>query len=195
MGALRGGFAYAATGSGRGGGGTGKAGAGGAGEVPESGSDVVGPNGETLDELLAQVTPENGGLVNRADGRAVGNPESERLYQEYLSGRRVAEPRERGPKPIVERNRPAPAVAHPAAAQPAVGGAARVPRYKTGPDGPEDAWKWEGVPPGHTLLGPVEPGKRRHHAGDDGHGPRIGSLPPVWPPGQGPPPDGDGDRA
>jgi hypothetical protein len=147
----------------------------------------VGPNGETLDELLAMVTPENGGLVNRADGRAVGNPESERLYQEYLSGRRVAEPRERGPKPIIEREKQ-----EPVAAQPDAPGAARVPRYKTGPDGPEDAWKWEGVPPGHTLLGPVEPGKRRHYAGDDGHGPRIGSLPPVWPPGQGPAPDGDG---
>jgi hypothetical protein len=195
MGALRGGVAHAATGSGRGGGTGGGAGAEGADEVPESGSDVVGPDGETLDELLAQVTPENGGLVTRADGRAIGNPESERLYQEYLSGRRVAEPRARGPKPIIERDRLVPAAAQPAAvqpaAQPAAAGGARVPRYKTGPDGPEDAWKWEGVPPGHTLLGPVEPGKRRHYAGDDGHGPRIGSLPPVWPPGQGPPPDGD----
>ena len=203
MGALRSGLTHAASGSGRGVGGVGSVSGGtggGTGDVPESGSDVVGPNGETLDELLAQVTPENGGLVNRADGRAVGNPESERLYQEFLSGRRVPEPRERGPKPIIERNkaetemgpRPQPLAQPAQLAQPAAPPAARVPRYKTGPDGPEDAWKWEGVPPGHTLLGPVEPGKMRHYAGNDGHGPRIGWLPPVWPPGESPPPDGGG---
>ena len=195
MGALRGGLSHAASGSGRGGGGARGDGAafgdsGDSGGAPESGSDVVGPNGETLDELLAQVTPENGGLVNRADGRAVGNPESERLYQEYLSGRRVPEPRERGPKPIIERPKAATDATTPPQ-QPA----ARTPGYKTGPDRPEDAWKWQGVPPGYTLLGPVEPGKRRHCAGDDGHGPQLKSLPPAWPPGQGPPPDGDGGGA
>ena len=212
MGALRSGLTHAASGKGRGGvggggvggGGVGGvSGGGGTGDVPESGSDVVGPNGETLDELLAQVTPENGGLVNRADGRAVGNPESERLYQEFLSGRRVPEPRERGPKPIIERNKaemeadaqPIAQFAAAPATAPADTPAARVPRYKTGPDGPEDAWKWEGVPPGHTLLGPVEPGKMRHYAGNDSHGPRIGWLPPVWPPGEGPPPDGGGGGA
>ena len=48
---------------------------------------------------------------------------------------------------------------------------------------PDDAWKWEGVPPGRSLIGPVEPGKMRHYMGDDGHGPQIVSLPPSWPPG------------
>jgi hypothetical protein len=67
--------------------------------------------------------------------------------------------------------------------------------YKTGPDRPEDAWKWQGVPPGYTLLGPVEPGKMRHFAGDDGHGPHLGSLPPAWPPGEGPGPEADGGGA
>ena len=161
---------------------------GGAGGVPESGSDVVGPNGETLDELLAQVTPENGGLVNRADGRAVGNPESERLYQDYLSGRRVAEPKPRGPKPILEPNA-SPGAASTAAAPSSARqlAAGSNPPHK-GPSRPEDAWKWDGVPPGYSLLTPseVRPGKRRHCSGDDGHGPQIMSLPPAWPPGEGP---------
>ena len=51
---------------------------------------------------------------------------------------------------------------------------------------PGDAWKWEGVPPGRSLIGPVEPGKLRHYMGDDGHGPCIKWLPAVWPPGQEP---------
>ena len=55
----------------------------------------------------------------------------------------------------------------------------------TGPATPEDAWKWEGVPPGRSLIGKVEAGQLRYYMGDDGHGPRIVSLPPAWPPGEG----------
>ena len=53
----------------------------------------------------------------------------------------------------------------------------------TGPATPEDAWKWEGVPPGRGLIGKVEAGKMRYYMGDDGHGPVIRWLPPAWPPG------------
>jgi hypothetical protein len=179
---------HAASQTGRGGGG-GAGGSGGSGDAMESGSDVVGSNGETLDELLAQVTPENGGQVSRADGRAVGNPESERLYQDYLSGRRVAEPKPRGPRPIIEPGAGA-AASQPAATASAAAAVPPVitrPGRKTGPDRPEDEWKWQGVPGGYTLLTPsdVTPGKRRHCAGDSG-GPHLKSLPPAWPPGAGP---------
>jgi hypothetical protein len=170
------------------GGGTGPAGGGSAGAAPpESESDVVGPEGETLGELLDLVTPDNGGLVNRADGRAVGNPESQRLYEDFMSGRRVPEPRPRGPKPFADGGTTEPAT-------PALNPGRQL-SYKTGPDRPEDAWKWQGVPPGYTLLGPVEPGKMRHFAGDDGHGPHLGSLPPAWPPGEGPGAEGGGGGA
>lgn len=60
-------------------------------------------------------------------------------------------------------------------------------RARTGPATPEDAWKWEGVPPGRSLIGKVEPGEPRFYMGDDGHGPQICGLPRAWPPGQGPP--------
>ena len=53
---------------------------------------------------------------------------------------------------------------------------------RTGPATAEDAWKWEGVPPGRSLIGRVEPGKERYYMGDDGHGPCIKCLPPAWPP-------------
>jgi hypothetical protein len=157
---------------------------------------VVGRNGETLDELLGQVTPENGGLVNRADGRAVGNPESQRVFDEAVA-RGVTSP-PKGPKPVIEK---ASATASPDSGVATLSGNPSPPstptpspqgfvlprpRRVTGPQTPEDAWKWEGVPEGYTLLGPVEPGKKRHYAGDDGHGPKIGWLPPVWPPGEGP---------
>jgi hypothetical protein len=53
----------------------------------------------------------------------------------------------------------------------------------TGPATPEDAWKWEGVPPGRSLIGKVEPGKMRYYMGDN-NGPCIKWLPPAWPPGE-----------
>jgi hypothetical protein len=165
-------------------GGTGPAGGADGVTPPESGSDVVGPDGETADDLQAQVTPDNGGLVNRADGLTVGRAESERLYEDFTAGRRVAEPRPRGPKPFADGG-----ATDPATPAPSPG---RQLSYKTGPDRPEDAWKWQGVPPGFTLLGPAEPGKMRHVAGDDGHGPHLKSLPPAWPPGEGPGAEGGG---
>ena len=47
------------------------------------------------------------------------------------------------------------------------------PARPSDPATPEDEWKWEGVPIGCGLLGPVRPGKQRHYMGDDGHGPTI----------------------
>ncbi len=65
----------------------------------------------------------------------------------------------------------------------AAGGTERV-AAATGPATPEDAWKWEGVPPGRSLIGKVEAGQLRYYMGDDGHGPRIVGLPRAWPPGE-----------
>ena len=56
---------------------------------------------------------------------------------------------------------------------------------RTGPATAEDAWKWEGVPPGRSLIGRVEAGKMRYYMGDDGHGPCIKWLPAAWPPHEG----------
>ena len=131
-----------------------------AGAAPD---DVVGPNGETLQELLDQVTPENGGLVSDADGFAVGNPESQRIYDEAVA--RGALPKPKGPKPIA------------------------LPPYRprgtapSGPARPEDAWKWKGVPPGGSLIGTPDPGEMRYYGDFDEHGPRIHWLPPAWPDG------------
>jgi hypothetical protein len=165
-------------------------------------TDVDGSEGKAGadgdQELLAQVTPENGGLVSGPDGGlAVGNPESPKLYEDAVA--RGAVPPPKGPPPI----RRAPSDADRAAADPPrsvqdgghegatsprptparrVPVAVRIPA-PTGPATPEDAWKWEGVPPGRSLIGPVEPGKLRHYMGDDGHGPCIKWLPAAWPPG------------
>jgi len=59
---------------------------------------------------------------------------------------------------------------------------ARWEQAPTGPATPEDAWKWEGVPPGRGLIGKVEAGQMRYYMADDGHGPCIKWLPPAWPP-------------
>jgi hypothetical protein len=156
----------------------------------ESGSDIVGRNGETLDELLDQVTPENGGLVNRADGRAVGDPESQRIFDDALARGAVSPPR--GPKPIIEK-KPSAAVGdrgtEPSTSSPSLPETRRPGTY---PLRPEDAWKWDGVPEGCGLVGPVEPGKMRHYIGYDDHGPQLRWLPPAWPPGEGPPASSDG---
>jgi hypothetical protein len=132
--------------------------------------DVVGPNGETLQELLDQVTPENGGLVSDATGYAIGDPSSQRFFDEAMERR--ANPKPKGPKPIVlppYRDRSTRQL--PEGWKPA----------PTGPERPEDAWKWRGVPPGAGLMGKVEAGKTRYYADHDEHGPRIHWLPPAWP--------------
>ncbi len=52
-----------------------------------------------------------------------------------------------------------------------------------GPERPEDEWKWQGVPPGCSLAGPIEPGRMRPYRDMDDHGPVVRFLPPAWPPG------------
>jgi hypothetical protein len=82
-------------------------------------------------------------------------------------------PAPKGPKPIL-------------GAAPGNGAAGHEPGpAPTGPAAPEDAWKWEGVPPGRSLIGTVEAGQLRYYMGEDDHGPRIVSLPRAWPPGEG----------
>jgi hypothetical protein len=131
---------------------------------------VVGQNGETYQELQDQVTPENGGLIADAAGRFIGDPNSQRVYEEALA--EGAWPGPRGPKPLMRPTGAAPYT-------PLTWSSPRV----TGPERPEDEWKWQGVPPGCSLVGPVEPGQKRHYRDMDDHGPVVRWLPPAWPPG------------
>jgi hypothetical protein len=123
-----------------------------------------------------------------------GDPNSQRIYDESVA--RGIVPRPKGPKPILApRSDAARGGAGGGGGGDGGGGDALVspmgpsPR-QLGPATPEDAWKWEGVPEGYTLLNPVIPGKTRHCGGDDGHGPQLKALPAAWPPGEGP--DGEG---
>jgi hypothetical protein len=140
---------------------------------------------------------------NDSDGDATsgislgeGDPESPRAYEELVA--QGIRPRPRGPKPILARPNPGSggadttaddtsAAPEAPAARPA--GTSRPDVWQpapTGPATPGDAWKWEGVPPGRSLIGKVEPGEMRYYMGDDGHGPQIRWLPAAWPPGEGP---------
>jgi hypothetical protein len=139
--------------------------------------DVVGPNGETLQELFDQVNNANGGQVSDADGFMIGNPKTSLETYEAIKAEMEASgepPKPRGPKPTV------------------------LPPYKprgnapTGPARPEDAWMWKGVPTGGSLRTPVEPGKTRHYTDYDEHGLVIHWLPPAWPDGEGPGGGGEG---
>ena len=130
-------------------------------------------------------------------GLAEGDPEAPRRYEAGLAGGVVATPK--GPKPIIAvaaDGGPGPSDAGDGGANGdagrdgADGARSTVPAARpvdwgrpTGPATPEDAWKWEGVPPGRGLIGRVDPGKMRYYMGDDGHGPVIKWLPPAWPPG------------
>jgi hypothetical protein len=56
---------------------------------------------------------------------------------------------------------------------------------RIGPATAEDAWMWQGVPPGCALIRRYEPGERRFYMGDNA-GPSLKALDPAWPPGEGP---------
>jgi hypothetical protein len=56
------------------------------------------------EELLAEVNPNNGGLIPDAEGRGIGDPSSQRNYDEAMA--RGIEPRPKGPKPIVGWSEP-----------------------------------------------------------------------------------------
>jgi hypothetical protein len=104
-------------------------------------------------------------------GLAEGDPDAMRVYENAVA--RGVVPAPKGPKPIL-------------GAAPGNGAAGHEPEpAPTGPAAPEDAWKWEGVPPGRSLIGTVEAGQLRYYMGEDDHGPRIVSLPRAWPPGEG----------
>ena len=134
------------------------------------------------------------------DGMAMGEDESPRM-SEIFSGRRPAPPpRPKGPKPIIgwkpedegpggggaEGGGPEDAVGARRGVGTPVAAASAAQRRVPGTKGPEDAWMWEGVPEGRSLIGRAIPGKMRYYMGDDGHGPQFRWLPAAWPPGQGP---------
>jgi len=160
--------------------------------------------------LMAQTEGGGGSLIGRGAARTAaagsassgqgddgsvgldeGDPESLRLYEAGVASGVLPAPK--GPKPILggavdgggTRSDPGAGTAvadglRSTSSQPRPFGWDPAP---TGPATPEDAWKWEGVPPGRGLIGKVEAGKMRYYMGDDGHGPVIHWLPPAWPPG------------
>lgn len=130
---------------------------------------AAGTEPKSAEDLLSEVTPENGGLINGPDGRAVGDPSSPRKYDELRAA--GIEPRPKGPKPIVGWREADEAETGPATPP-------EDPR-RTGPE----AWKYKGIPPGCGLLGPVEAGKRRGYIDFDAQGlPKARWADPVWPP-------------
>ncbi len=163
-----------------------------AGHVLNEGLQALG------EARLKAATAAAGGQGARAIGLGEGDPNSQRIYDESVA--RGSVPGPKGPKPILAPKTAAAGSgdsggdggADAGADSGADSGEPPVKRSgrPLGPATPEDAWKWQGVPEGYSLLGPVEPGKMRHCGGDDGHGPQLKWLPAVWPPGQGP--DGDG---
>ena len=106
-------------------------------------------------------------------GLAEGDPDSMRAYDDAVA--RGVVPAPKGPKPILSSGPD----------DGAAGGTTEdFGSAPTGPATPEEAWKWEGVPPGRSLIGKVEAGQLRYYMDDDGHGPRIVGLPRAWPPGE-----------
>ncbi len=159
------------------------------------------------EDALKEANFDNGGQVTGADGHTfVGLPETNRKYEELMKS--GVTPRPKGPKPIVGWSENAgdgaggggAGVGGDADGGAGVGGVGGVgagsavvavgsptpravdPSGRVGPTRAEDAWKWQGVPPGCGLLGPVEPGKPRFYLGYDAQGPRAVHLGPVWPP-------------
>ncbi len=119
---------------------------------------------------------DGGGEAVSGIPRAGGDPGSQQTYDEAVAQMRAegVTPRDKGPKPVLTRPDPESGSGPgPAGWEPAM----------PGPETPEDAWMWEGVPPGRSLIGKVEPGEPRFYMGDDGHGPQIVGLARAWPPG------------
>jgi hypothetical protein len=127
-------------------------------------------------------------------------PESRRQAEEFLAEK--AQPRPKGPKPVL----PAPVFSSGSLDAPSGSGwesgseatgyepdpADRVGARRAtglngriGPATAEDAWMWQGVPPGCSLIGRYKPGEERRYMGENA-GPSLMRLPPAWPPGEGP---------
>jgi hypothetical protein len=171
-------------------------GAGGAGSGSGSGSGS-GTASDSDGGEEQQATPENGGLIPGPDGMGMGDPNSQRIYDEAMAAGIESPPR--GPKPIVgwtEGDDDGGADGAGPVAGPGAGGigspqslppaVTAAPTRRSKPDlrphtGP-DAWKWKDVPPGHGFMRPVEAGKHRFYIDFDDHGPKMVGLDPVWPP-------------
>ncbi len=153
--------------------------------------------GSTAGPSVGSAGPGDAGAVGLGEGDA----SSPQIFESAVASGAVPAPR--GPKPILgegpDAGQALPGVSDESVAPEGAGSGgllsasphARPPgfgRAPTGPDRPEDAWKWEGVPPGRGLIGKVEAGQMRYYMDDDGHGPQIRWLPPAWPPGH----EGDG---
>jgi hypothetical protein len=58
---------------------------------------------------------------------------------------------------------------------------------RIGPATTDQAWMWQGVPPGRALMTHYRPGQPRAYMEyDEGGSPSVKTLPPAWPPSQGP---------
>jgi hypothetical protein len=58
---------------------------------------------------------------------------------------------------------------------------------RIGPATADEAWMWQGVPPGRALMTHYRPGQPRAYMEyDEGGSPSVKTLPPAWPSGQGP---------
>ena len=58
---------------------------------------------------------------------------------------------------------------------------------RIGPPTADQAWMWQGVPPGRALMTHYRPGQPRAYMEyDEGGSPSVKSLPAAWPPGEGP---------
>jgi hypothetical protein len=161
-----------------------------------SGELSGGSNSGMSGGMSGELSDDQWRAQHEADG--TWEDESPRIIEEIQSGRRPAPPpRPKGSKPIIgwkpedeergeeggQNERSDSAVSAPAKAP------WRSPLTNAdafGPTGPEDAWMWEGVPPGTGLVGTPQPGKMRWYMDRDEHGPKYGSLPGAWPPGQQP---------
>ena len=150
-------------------------------------------------QAAESAAPEGPGTV----GLAEGDPDSVRAYDDAVA--RGVAPAPKGPKPILwsgtrrrRRRRPDGAAGRGGGR---AGTAAAADPWRTHPFGsaptaptPEDAWKWEGVPPGRSLIGKVEAGQLRYYMGDDGHGPAHRVAAAGVAAGRGPGESGDAGR-
>jgi hypothetical protein len=58
---------------------------------------------------------------------------------------------------------------------------------RIGPATTDQAWMWQGVPPGRALMTHYRPGQPRAYMEyEEGGSPSVKTLPPAWPPGLGP---------
>jgi hypothetical protein len=166
-----------------------------AGSAAAGGGDVVGGGSDA----------DGDGDGDEGSGPGVpfaqGDPDSERVYDELVA--QGVRPRPKGAKPVLARSGSssggastdgdasrtgAQSVATGFEPDPADRVGARLStglRARIGPATREDAWMWEGVPPGRGLIRSYEPGERRYYMDDNG-GPCVRELPRAWPPGEGP---------